>query len=137
MDKFEMKSKDILEEKIKQISEVFPECCTEVKSAEGILKHVIDFDKLKNCLGEFSSEEDEHYDFTWVGKKEAYIESTRRITKTLRPSKEKSVEWDDTKNLYIEGDNLDVLKLLQESYVNSVKMIYIDRSRQLPCFAAT
>lgn len=69
---------------------------------------------------------DEAYEFTWVGKKAAIVEANKPIRKTLRPCKEESVDWDNTQNLYIEGDNLEVLKLLQESYLSRVKMIYID-----------
>lgn len=126
MEKMEMKSMDVQNEKVEKVLELFPECISEVKRAGGKLEKGIDFEKLRMCLGDITQEGDESYDFTWVGKKEAYIESTRRITKTLRPQKEKSVNWDTTNNIYVEGDNLDVLKLLQESYVNSIKMIYID-----------
>lgn len=121
-----MKSMDVLNDKIEKLQELFPECISEVKDLEGRLKKSVDFEKLRLCLGDTAPDVDETYDFTWVGKKEAYIESTRRITKTLRPQKEKSVNWDTTNNIYVEGDNLDVLKLLQESYINSIKMIYID-----------
>ena len=126
MEKMEMKSMDVLNEKIEKIQELFPECVSEAKGASGKLEKNIDFEKLRMCLGDVTQDGDETYDFSWVGKKEAYIESTRRITKTLRPQKDKSVNWDSTNNIYVEGDNLDVLKLLQESYVNSIKMIYID-----------
>ena len=126
MEKMEMKTKDVLNEKIERILELFPECSTEIKNSCGTLKRSIDFSKLKMCLGDLPSESDEVYSFTWAGKKKAYIESMRRITKTLRPVKNKSVGWNETQNIYIEGDNLDILKLLQESYFNSVRMIYID-----------
>lgn len=126
MEKLEMKSKDVIKERIEKLRELFPECVTEAKNSGGQIVRSIDFSKLRMSLGELPAEGDETYEFTWVGKREAYAESTRRITKTLRPVREKSVNWDKTENIYIEGDNLDVLKLLQESYLNSVKMIYID-----------
>ncbi len=93
----------------------------------GGVKQVIDFTKLKQMLSNHLLEEgDEAYEFTWVGKKQAMLEANKPIKKTLRPCKTESKNWDTTENLYIEGDNLEVLKLLQESYLNSIKMIYID-----------
>ena len=122
-----MEKMEILEQNLKFVQEKFPICITEVVDSNGRVTRKIDFAKLKMCLGEIVSEEDsERYDFTWAGKRDAYAESTRRITKTLRPVVSDSLSWDKTGNLYIEGDNLDVLKLLQESYMNTVKMIYID-----------
>lgn len=90
------------------------------------LTHAIDFDKLKQLLDDHVREGEEAYEFTWVGKKAALVEANTPIQKTLRPVKEESKDWDTTENLYIEGDNLDVLKLLQESYLHRVNMIYID-----------
>lgn len=90
------------------------------------LTHAIDFDKLKQLLDDHIREGEEAYEFTWVGKKAALVEANTPIQKTLRPVKEESKDWDTTENLYIEGDNLDALKLLQESYLGKVKMIYID-----------
>ena len=90
------------------------------------LTHAIDFDKLKQLLDDHVREGEEAYEFTWVGKKAALVEANTPIQKTLRPVKEESKDWDTTENLYIEGDNLDALKLLQESYLGKVKMIYID-----------
>ena len=87
---------------------------------------MIDFDKLKQLLDDHVREGEEAYEFTWVGKKAALVEANTPIQKTLRPVKEESKDWDTTENLYIEGDNLDALKLLQESYLGKVKMIYID-----------
>lgn len=127
MEKMEMKSKNIVDANIFTIYERFPSCITEVKSADGKTNLKVDFEKLKVCLGGAVVYDDsEKYDFTWAGKREAYVESTRQITKTLRPIISDSLNWDTTENLYIEGDNLDVLKLLQESYMGAIKMIYID-----------
>lgn len=116
--KLDMKSKDIVEDNISKISELFPNCISEGK---------IDFDMLKQELSkDIIDEGKEKYQLTWVGKKEAMINANISCNKTLRPVKEKSVDYDKTKNIYIEGDNLDVLKVLQESYLNKVKVIYID-----------
>lgn len=122
----EGKSADVLEEKIARLAEIFPECMTEIRGADGKLKRGIKFDVLKSILSGTVSDEHEAYDFTWVGKNAARAEAYRRIEKTLRPCVKESVDWDTTHNLYIEGDNLDVLKLLQKSYMGKVKMIYID-----------
>lgn len=116
--KLDMKSKDIVEDNISKISELFPDCINEGK---------IDFDMLKQELSKDIIEDGkERYQLTWVGKKEAIVNANTPCNKTLRPVKEKSVDFDNTKNIYIEGDNLDVLKVLQESYLNKVKVIYID-----------
>ena len=120
----------MLSDKISRLEEViakiFPECMTESRGADGKLKRAVNFRVLKEILSGEVSDEPEAYDFTWVGKNAARAEAYRRIDKTLRPSVDESVDWDTTKNLYIEGDNLDVLKLLQHSYMGKVKMIYID-----------
>ena len=92
----------------------------------GKLKKAINFDLLRQVLSTDVVEGDEAYEFTWVGKKAAIVEANKPIRKTLRPCIEDSVDWDTTENLYIEGDNLEVLKLLQESYLGKIKMIYID-----------
>jgi len=126
MEKMKMKSVDIIKNNIDAIMPLFPLCITESKDSKGNLQRKVDFEKLKVCLGDDITDGSERYEFSWVGKKEAYIESTRRTTKTLRPIINKSVNWESTENLYIEGDNLEVLKLLQESYMGLVKMIYID-----------
>ena len=106
---------------------ICPSCFTESVDADGNLKHVVDFEKLRALLGDDAVENaPEVYDFTWVGKRAAQREAMAPIRKTLRPCQEESVDWDTTKNLYIEGDNLEVLKLLQNSYMGKVKMIYID-----------
>ncbi len=107
--------------------QLFPSCFTETADAEGNLKRAIDWEKLRELLGDNVADgEPEVYDFTWVGKRAAQREAMAPIRKTLRPCPEESVNWDTTQNLYIEGDNLEVLKLLQNSYMGKVKMIYID-----------
>lgn len=106
---------------------ICPSCFTESKDKEGNLKRVADWAKLRALLGDNAVEDaPEVYDFTWVGKRAAQREAAKPINKTLRPCPEESVDWDTTQNLYIEGDNLEVLKLLQNSYMGKVKMIYID-----------
>lgn len=126
MDKMKMESVDMTEKNIEKIGELFPSCITEAKDENGNLKKAINFEMLKQLLSKDVIDGDEAYEFTWVGKKESIVEANKPIRKTLRPCKEESVNWDDTENLYIEGDNLEVLKLLQESYLGKVKMIYID-----------
>ena len=107
--------------------QICPQCFTESKDPKtGEIKHAVDFEKLRLLLGDNVAEGDEQYDFTWVGKRAALQEAAKPIRKTLRPCPEESVDWENTKNLYIEGDNLEVLKLLQNSYMGKVKMIYID-----------
>lgn len=106
---------------------IAPSCFTEAKCDDGEIRHVVDFNKLRLLLGDNAVEDaPEVYDFTWVGKRAALQEAATPINKTLRPCPEESVDWDKTQNLYIEGDNLEVLKLLQNSYMGKVKMIYID-----------
>ena len=126
MDKMRMESIDMTEQNIEKIGALFPNCITEAKDTDGKLKKAINFDMLRQMLSGDVIEGDEAYEFTWVGKKAAIVEANKPIRKTLRPCKEESVNWDSTENLYIEGDNLEVLKLLQESYLGKVKMIYID-----------
>lgn len=126
MDKMKMESVDITAQNIEKIGALFPNCITETADKNGKLKKAINFDMLKQMLSDEVAEGDEAYEFTWVGKKEAIVEANKPIRKTLRPCPEESVNWDTTENLYIEGDNIDVLKLLQESYLGKVKMIYID-----------
>ena len=117
---------DLTAQNIDKIGALFPNCITETADENGKLKKAINFEMLKQMLSDEVAEGDEAYEFTWVGKKEAIVEANKPIRKTLRPCKEESVNWDSTENLYIEGDNLEVLKLLQESYLGKVKMIYID-----------
>ncbi len=126
MDKLAMETKDITNENIEKILELFPNVATEGVNEDDKLVRAIDFEKLKQELSHNVIDGEESYDFTWVGKKEAMLEANRPIRKTLRPDKESSLHWDTTENIYIEGDNLDALKLLQESYLGKVKMIYID-----------
>ena len=107
--------------------QLFPSCFTEAADAWGKMHRAVDWAKLRSLLGEYVEDgEPEKYDFTWVGKRAAQREAAAPCRKTLRPCPEESVDWDNTQNLYIEGDNLEVLKLLQNSYMGKVKMIYID-----------
>mgnify|MGYP004528048455 CR=1 FL=1 len=144
MDKMRMESIDITAQNIEKIGVLFPNCITEMKDADGKLKKAINFKLLRQMLSGDVIEGDEAYEFTWVGKKAAIVEANKPIRKTLRPvMKDETVptgadsegspycstagaNWNNTENLYIEGDNLEVLKLLQESYLGKVKMIYID-----------
>ena len=126
MEKMKMESANITDMNIDKIAALFPNCITETADENGKLKKAVNFDMLRAELSEDIAEGDEAYEFTWVGKKAAIAEANRPIRKTLRPCVEESVNWDTTENLYIEGDNLEVLKLLQESYLGKVKMIYID-----------
>lgn len=126
MNKMRMESVDMIKQNIRKIGELFPNCITEATDENGRLKKVINFELLKQMLSGDVIDGDEAYEFTWVGKKAAIAEANRPIRKTLRPCPEESKDWDATENLYIEGDNLEVLKLLQESYLGKVKMIYID-----------
>ena len=111
------KSKDIVSDNILKLKEIFPEVITENK---------VDFEKLKFNLGEYIDDSNEKYSFTWSGKTQAIKESQKQSTGTLRPCREESKNWDTTQNLYIEGDNLEVLKLLQKGYYNKIDVIYID-----------
>ena len=126
MEKMRMESVDMTAQNIDKIAILFPNCITETKDENGHLKKVVNFDLLRQMLSGEVLEGDESYEFTWVGKKAAIVEANKPIRKTLRPCQGESVDWDTTENLYIEGDNLEVLKLLQESYLGKVKMIYID-----------
>lgn len=126
MDKMRMESVDMTAQNINRIAELFPNCITEREDKDGNLKRSVNFTLLRQMLSDEVLDHDEAYEFTWVGKKAAVIEANRPIRKTLRPCVEESVNWNTTENLYIEGDNLEVLKLLQESYLGAIKMIYID-----------
>lgn len=126
MEKMRMESLDMTAQNIEKIGVLFPNCITETVDENGKPKKAINFDLLKQMLSGDVIEGNEAYEFTWVGKKAAIVEANKPIHKTLRPCKEDSVNWDSTENLYIEGDNLEVLKLLQESYLGAVKMIFID-----------
>ena len=126
MEHMKFETPDITEQNIEKIGALFPNCITEAADENGKLRKAINFDLLKQMLSKDIVEGDEAYEFTWVGKKASIVEANKPIRKTLRPCPEESVNWDTTENLYIEGDNLEVLKLLQESYLGKVKMIYID-----------
>lgn len=126
MDKLKMMSMDKVSENIEKIKALFPNCVTEVKRGEGV-EYAIDFDVLKQELSkDLVDEREERYQMTWPDKKKSVVLANSPINKTLRPCREESVDFDNTENLYIEGDNLEVLKLLQETYLGKIKMIYID-----------
>ena len=126
--KLDLNSVDGTQLNLEALYQIAPSCFTEVKDDKtGELRHVVNFKTLRQLLGDNAVEDaDEMYQFTWPGKQEARREAARPTTKTLRPVVEDSVDWEHTQNLYIEGDNLEVLKLLQKSYMGKVKMIYID-----------
>ena len=132
MDKLRMESPDLTAQNIEKIAALFPNCITEMLDEERstpekkVYKRAVNFEMLKQMLSPDVVDGDEAYEFTWVGKKAAIVEANKPIRKTLRPCVAESKDWDTTENLYIEGDNLEVLKLLQESYLGKVKMIYID-----------
>lgn len=121
-----MQTPDITEENIAKIAALFPSVVTEMRGEDGTVKKGINFETLKQLLSHDIVDGKEHYEFTWVGKKQAMAEAARPTTQTLRPVPTDSKNWDTTQNLYIEGDNLEVLKILQQSYLGKVKMIYID-----------
>ena len=132
MDHMKFESPDMTAQNIDRIAALFPNCITEMLDEERstpekkAYKRAVNFELLKQMLSPDVVDGDEAYEFTWVGKKAAIVEANKPIRKTLRPCVEESKDWDNTENLYIEGDNLEVLKLLQESYLGKVKMIYID-----------
>lgn len=126
MEKIELGTADGATENIEKIAELFPQVMTETKNAEGELERVVDFDALRDLLGDVAEGQRERYQFTWPGKREAKAEARRPIYKTMIPEPGKSKDWDTTENLYIEGDNLDALKILKETYAGKVKLIYID-----------
>lgn len=127
MTHLKMHSLDKIDENVSKIAQLFPNCVTEAKADDGTITHKIDFDMLKQELSNSLVEgREERYQFTWPDKKQAILTANAPINKTLRPCREESVDFDNTKNLYIEGDNLEVLKLLQETYLGKIKMIYID-----------
>ncbi|WP_304279906.1 site-specific DNA-methyltransferase [Phascolarctobacterium succinatutens] len=127
MEHLNMQSMDKVAANVAKIRELFPNCVTERINKEGKLEHAIDFDMLKQELSDYVVDGlQERYQFTWPDKRKAILAANAPINKTLRPCREESVDFDNTENLYIEGDNLEVLKLLQETYLGKVKMIYID-----------
>lgn len=122
-----MHSPDFTQENIAKLAELFPNCMTETTKTDGSLKKAIDFDQLRQELSTSVVEgPQERYQLNWPGKREALLTANAPIAKTMRPCREESVDFDTTQNLFIEGDNLDALKLLQETYLGKVKMIYID-----------
>ncbi len=127
MDKLKLHTPDFTQENIARLAELFPNCVTEAQAEDGTVKRAIDFDQLRQELSDHVVEGPrERYHLNWPGKREALLAANAPIAKTLRPCREESVDFDTTKNLFIEGDNLDALKLLQEVYLNKVKLIYID-----------
>ena len=127
MEHLKMHTINKVDENVSKIAALFPNCVTEAKGENGEITHKIDFDMLKQELSNTLVEgREERYQFTWPDKKQAILTANAPINKTLRPCREESVNFDETENLYIEGDNLEVLKLLQETYLGKIKMIYID-----------
>ncbi len=127
MDKLKMHTPDLAAANIERLAELFPACVTESSGDDGTVKRAIDFDLLRQELSDHIVEgPQERYRLDWPGKREALLAANAPIAKTLRPCREESVDFDTTQNLFIEGDNLDALKLLQETYLGKVKMIYID-----------
>lgn len=126
MEKIELGTPDGAVENIEKIAELFPQVVTEVENTDGELARAVDFDALRDLLGDVAEGQRERYQFTWPGKREAKAEARRPIYKTMIPELGKSKDWDTTENLYIEGDNLDALKILKETYAGKVKLIYID-----------
>lgn len=128
MEKMRMESMDIVAQNVENIGNLFPDCITEARDENGKIQKVVDRDRLMQKFSHkiIGGGTTERYEFTWVGKNASRVEANTTTNKTLRPCIEESKDWDNTENLYIEGDNLEVLKLLQNSYFNKVKMIYID-----------
>lgn len=127
MDKLKMHSPDLSQDNIAKIRALFPDCVTEAADDQGTVRLAVDFDQLRQALSDHIVEgPQERYRLDWPGKREALLTANAPIAKTLRPCREESVDFDTTQNLFIEGDNLDALKLLQESYLGKVKLIYID-----------
>lgn len=126
MEKVELQTADIAAENAAKLAELFPDIVTEVLDEDGNVHHSIDVEALKAHVGDIAEDKRERYQFTWPGKQRARAEAIRSISKTMRPAPEESVNWDTTENLYIEGDNLDALKILRETYTGKIKMIYID-----------
>src|SRR3990167_3909929 len=127
MDKLKMHSPDLTQDHIARLRELFPGCVTEAKGEDGAIRLAVDFDQLRQELsGALIDGPQERYQLNWPGKREALLTANAPIAKTLRPCREESVDFDATKNLFIEGDNLEALKLMQENYLDKVKLIYID-----------
>lgn len=126
MEKMRMESAGMISHNVALLGKIFPNCVTESVDENGNKKLVANMAMLRQMFAEDVLAGDEAYELTWVGKKASIVEANKPIRKTLRPDIENSKNWDSTQNIYIEGDNLDALKLLQESYLNAVKLIYID-----------
>lgn len=127
MEKINRETPDLTQENIAKIAALFPDAVTEATDDEGNVRLTVDFDALRDDLsGEVMDGPRERYQFTWPGKREAKLEARRPTKKTMRPCPEKSKDWDTTQNLYIEGDNLETLKIMRETYAGKVKLIYID-----------
>ena len=126
MEKMRMETTAQSDKNIDLLEKLFPNCITEGKDENGKIIRTVNWNMLRQMFSSTADDTNESYEFTWVGKKACIAEANRRIRKTLRPSISESVNWDSTGNIYIEGDNLDALKLLQESYLGAVKFIYID-----------
>lgn len=126
MKKLALKTTNLAEENIQKLSSLFPNLITEKENEQGELIKTIDVEKLKELVGDYADENSEVYSLGWVGKSASRRKIAESINKTLRPAVDESVDFEKTKNVFIEGDNFDVLKLLRESYLNSIKMIYID-----------
>lgn len=126
MEKIELGTPDGAVENIEKIAELFPQVVTEVENTDGELARAVDFDALRDLLGDVAEGQRERYQFTWPGKREAKAEARRPIYKTMIPEPAKSKNWDTTENLYIEGDNFDALRLMKETYAGKVKLIFID-----------
>jgi adenine-specific DNA-methyltransferase len=121
MDKLKMQSPNLVDANIDKIAALFPHCITEDRDENGVVRRVVDFDQLRQELSASLVEgPQERYTLSWPGKNEAILTANAPIAKTLRPCEEESIDFENTKNLFIEGDNLDVLKLLQETYLNTV-----------------
>src|ERR1043166_7650211 len=127
MEKLKLHTPELVAENIRMLAEVFPNCVTETRNEHGELTLSVDFDQLRQELADHHVEGPrERYHLDWPGKREAILMANSPIAKTLRPCREESVEFDTTQNLFLEGENLDALKLLRETYLGRVKMIYID-----------
>ncbi len=127
MEKLDLTTPNFTNENIAKLAELFPNCVTENKNDKGEIERAIDFDALRQEFSDTIVEgQQERYSLNWPGKREALVIANTPISKTLRPCRDESVDFDTTKNIFIEGDNLDALKLLQETYLNKIKMIYID-----------
>ena len=126
MDYLDLEAPGLTAGNVEKIAALFPAAVTETRGADGKVKKAVNFEVLKQLLAPDVAEGEDRYEFTWVGKRAAMAEAARPTSRTLRPVKADSRDWDTTRNLYIEGDNLEVLKILQESYLGAVKVIYLD-----------